>query len=267
MKKRKISIWIKICIIVLLFVGAFYGGCFYADMTMANQKTSEQKEEKTETKKNEVVHYSLGHKVKLSKTLSMTVKGYDSYQLMNGPEYPVGITLEFANTSKKAQSLPSYAKLNLLINREQVSSVGIFDATAMRQGEMKNVEAKIPAKSKLTIVYLYNAKSALDVSSDRVSVEYQYDHKKVIIRLQEGKTNKSGATSMSRSSNASVYQEEDNYVPNNAYQQGDTPMNNDNGYNAPQNDINNGYQQNNNIQNYGDNAYNNQGNVNLYGAQ
>ena len=234
-KKRKVSIWWKIILIICLFIVAALGGYGYGALTQPKVKKQTREVAKTSSsKKQQVYNHRMNKNIELSNGLILKVESLDRYKQIEGLTNAVGVKIKITNKSDKEQKIPYKYSLNLLFDKKSLSSIGIYDSTDLVNGTLTNIEEKLPAGKSITAVYMYKANDVKDLSAYKAQLDIKDNDDKHIVTLELDPEQFITTTSGSVSSNNANNEGADNYYNQRAndYPQADYKQNDyDAGYN------------------------------------
>lgn len=240
--KKKLNIFVKILIIICLFILSGVGGYSYGMITEKPVKKEVPKPIKEKELKS--ITNRMNKDFKLQNGLILNIQSLDKYTNIPNLDNAVGLKVEIRNHTKKTLPLPYKHKLNLLFDNKPLTSIGVYDLDLLNNNDIKNVPEKIKPNENLTVVYMYKTDNPEVLNAYKVKLELidNTDKHTVTIDLDETQfVKKSG--SMKKQSNIRVQDQENDYSNNNAGGQGV-----DNGYasnNAGGQGVRNGYANNN----------------------
>ena len=260
-RRKKLHILWKILIICCLFFVAGASGYAYGmivDKKEQKQQLAQQNEQQAQDKKKKVkvVHNRMGKKFKLESGLTMQVDSVNRYQQIDGMENAVGLEITFLNATKKDLKLPYKYKLNLLFDKISLSSMGIYQSESLQNAVLEDSPSEIKAGETMKVVYLYKANSEKDLNAYKAQLKIKDDNTQHIISLDLDEEQFGGEGSSTTSSSNGATDLDDGYG------QGYQGNNQQNNYNNQ--DYNQEYQDN-NQQNYYNNGVNNQQNQGYQG--
>ena len=204
-KKKKMSIWLKILIIIALFIIAGFSGYFIGDIS-GNQNAKgrqEQLKQEQEKQKKKINHYQLNEEIPIDDNISVKVKQCMTYPKVKGPKFPIGLEIEVINQTNKKQELPFKYLFKLqLKNQGLAQSVGIYSQKDLNNdGELVAETMKLQKKEKRTVVYLFSAKNKEAYQGDKaeltINSEKGQQKIKMTIKKQKGTNQESSSTTSS----------------------------------------------------------------------
>lgn len=175
-KKKKLSIWVKILIVIVLFIIAGFSGYIMGDIA-GNQSAKEAQNQlakeraQQEKQKNKVIHYKVDQVIPIDDTIDVKIKKCETYPNIKGPKYPLGITVEVINKSNKEQELPFKYLFKLTLGDKSLAqSVGIYSLEDIKQQMLVSEMTKLKKKEKRTVVYLFSAKNKKEYTSKNATL-------------------------------------------------------------------------------------------------
>lgn len=192
-KKKKMSIGVKILIILGLFVIAGVGGYWFGEVTGTQETAMEDSKAreiaaKAEKKREEIHYYKVGQVFKIDENVIGKVKSLKTYPGIKGPKYPIGLQIDLKNNSQKKVDLPYKYLFQLkLKNNKLARSVGIYDYKLMKNSNQLVADnEKLAGKESRTLLYLFNTddKKAFDSKNAVLTIKSPYGKQTIKLKLE-----------------------------------------------------------------------------------
>lgn len=213
-KKKKLAIWQKILIVLALFVIAGFGGYFIGNLTGSNIKDEESSAPKTEQevkkdKEQEVHKFKANQMIPLDDNVSIMIKDVKTYPKVDGPKFPIGITVKMVNHGKKAVDMPyKYLFRLFLDDKNKAQSIGIYTTNSVEQNQLTAETEKLKSKEERTVVYMFSAPNRKAFQSNNATLKLSVPKGQQIVSLKVTKQKGTSSEKDTTTTQSSVVQSE-----------------------------------------------------------
>lgn len=213
-KKKKLAIWQKILIVIGMFIVAGVGGYFIGNLTGTKNETEENSAPKTEEqvkadKKQEVHKFKQGQIIPLDDSVSIEVKELKTYPKVDGPKFPLGLTVKMVNHGKKSVDMPYKYLFRLFLNdKDKAQSVGIYSVDSVAQQDLVAETDKLKPKEERTVVYMFSAPNKQMYQASKATLKLSVPKGQQIVSLKVVKQKGTATEKDSSTTASSVVQSE-----------------------------------------------------------
>lgn len=210
-KKKKLSLWVKVLIVIGLFLVFGFGGYYMGEFSgTQSAKKSEQRLQQEEVQKEkqetQVDEYRLNQTIKITDTLSLKVKQCLTYPKVKGPKFPIGIKVDVINKGDKKEELPFKYLFQLkLDHHKNAQSIGIYSVKDIEDNELIAETMKLEKGESREVIYLFSAgdKRAFNSKKGMLTIQGDDGKKRISLTIKHQK----GTVETKESSSETVIQE------------------------------------------------------------